>query len=225
MNLKSALRTLYIILLMIMLPFCLSAQKEDRPLVQFSGIVMSADSMTGIPYVHIGIKGTHRTATAGIDGFFSFVAQKGDTLAFSSIGYYTSYYMIPHGNEDNKISAVQIMNKRDYKFNDIIVYPWGDKRNFKSAFIHTKIPKDLHEIAEENTNRELLTALGMSLPIDGGEATKRYIQIQAKKSYYNTPRPTIENLINPLAWAELVKSIKRGDFKKKKAPPLPSHDY
>ena len=210
--------------MLIMLPVMIWAQKSDKQLVQFSGFAMSADSMAGIPFVHIGIKGTTRAATARVDGFFSFAAGEGDTLVFSAIGYFTSYYFIPVNNEDNKLSVIQLMTKRDYTMKDVVIYPWGDRGEFPYAFVHTKIPKDLQEIAEANTNSQLLAALGESLPIDGGEATQRYMQTQAAKSYYYGQQAP-QNIFNPLAWAEFIKAIKRGDFKKKADPPLPSHDY
>ncbi len=180
--------------------------------------------MMGIPFVHIGIKGTNRAATARVDGFFSFAAVEGDTLIFTSIGYYTSYYFIPFHNEENKLSVIQLMTKRDYTMKDVVIYPWGDRTNFPNAFVHTKIPRDMQDIAEENTNRQLLAALGEALPIDGGEATQRYMQMQAAKSYYYGQQAP-QNIFNPLAWAEFIKALKRGDFKKKADPPLPTHDY
>ena len=214
----------YILALLFILPATINAQQGEKKLVQFSGFAMSADSMAGIPFVHIGIKGTTRVATGRVDGFFSFAAAEGDTLVFTSLGYYVSYYVIPHNNEDNKLSVIQLMNKRDYTMKDVVIYPWGDRGNFNYAFVHTKIPKDMQEIAEANTNRQLLAALGETMPVDGGEATQRYMQTQAAKaSYYGQQAP--QNIFNPLAWAEFIKALKRGDFKKKADPPLPSHDY
>lgn len=215
---------MYILALAIILPLATWAQKDDRPLVQFSGFALSADSMMGIPFVHLGIKGTTRAGTARADGFFSFAVAEGDTLIFTAIGFSPSTYIVPLGNKDNKLSIIQPMNKTVYSLKAISIYPWGDRDQFPHAFVHTKIPKGLQEIAEENTNRQLLAALGESMPVDGGEATSRYMQIQAAKAYYYGQQAP-QNIFNPLAWADFIKAIKRGDFKKKADPPLPSHDY
>ena len=206
------------------LPLLLIAQGNDRQLVQFSGFVMSADSMMGIPYVHIGIKGTHRMSTAGGDGFFSFAATEGDTLIFTSIGFKPATYYIPRNVENNKLSVIQLMIKAEYNLPTISIYPWGDREGFKRAFRELRLPKDLIERAEENTNRQLLAALGESLPIDGGEATTRYLQTQAARYYYYG-QGAPQNIFNPLAWAEFIRAIKRGDFKKKDSPKLPVKDY
>jgi hypothetical protein len=214
----------YILMLAFALPLMMQAQREDRPLVQFSGFALSADSMVGIPFVHIGIKGTSRVGTARADGFFSFAVAEGDTLIFTSIGFVPTYYVVPLGNKDNKLSIIQPMNKQTYYHSTINVYPWGDRDMFPYAFIHTKIPRDLQDIAEANTNRQLLAALGEAMPADGSEATTRYMQMRAAQaSYYNQQAP--QNIFNPLAWAEFIKAIKRGDFKKKPDPQMPTNDY
>jgi hypothetical protein len=219
------MKTIMAIFLVILIPASIQAQKKDKQLVQLSGVAISADSMMAIPYVHISVKGTYRSAVARLDGFFSFADAEGDTLVFSSIGYYPSYYVIPINAEDNKVSIVQIMNKRDYRFNDVVIYPWGDKRSFNYVFAHTRIPKNLEEIAEANNNNQLLMALGIAVPSDGMESTERYLQYHAASFYYYDMQPTPHNLINPLAWAELVKSIRRGDFKRKPAVPVPFSNY
>jgi hypothetical protein len=212
------------ILLLCGLPLIGFAQKKEIQLVQFSGFAMSADSMKGIPFVHISVKGTNRYGTARVDGFFSFAVAEGDTLIFTSIGYSPAAYVVPFGSEDNKVSVIQPMNKIAYSLPTVTLYPWGDRTQFPWAFVHTKIPKDMQQIAEQNTNRQLLAALGQSMPIDGGEATERYMQYQAAQYYYyNQQAP--QNIFNPLAWAEFIKALKNGDFKKKPDPPLPSNDY
>jgi len=202
-----------------------SAQKTENQLVQFSGFVMASDSMTGIPYVHIGVRGASRSGTAGADGFFSFPVAEGDTLIFTSIGFYPYTFVVPSGNEDNKFSTIIPLTKHEYPLNTVTIYPWGDKSNFRYAFIHTKIPKDLQEIAEANTNRQLLQAIGRSLPLDPGETTTRTLQYNAvMKSYYGQKFLPM-TFYDPLVWAEFIKALKNGDFKKKPEPKLPVNDY
>jgi hypothetical protein len=224
LDLTSLKNIVYILLLFVAFSHAANAQKGERQLVQFSGFALSSDSMKGIPFAHIGIKGTNRAGIARVDGFFSFAVAEGDTLIFTSIGYSPSFYLVPFNNEDNKVSVIINMNKNSYSLPTVTIYPWGNRADFPYAFVHTKIPKDLQEIAEENTNRQLLAALGESLPVDGGEATQRYLQYHAAQYYYyNQQAP--QNIFNPLAWAEFIKALKNGDFKKKADAPLPSHDY
>lgn len=214
-------------LLALALPFVSRAEKTEKKLVQFSGFALSSDSMRGIPFVHITIKGTNRTATARVDGFFSFACGEGDTLIYTAVGYSPAYYIVPSGNTDDNVSVIQPMNKTQYSLPTVSVYPWGDKAYFKYAFVHTKIPKNMQEIAEQNTSRQLLAALGQSLPVDGSEATERYLQYNAAQYYYyNQQAP--QNIFNPLAWADFIRALKNGEFRQKPAPTLPdnsNHDY
>jgi hypothetical protein len=214
---------LYILLLLALVPGALSAQKE-RPIVQFSGFAMSSDSMVGIPFAHLGLRGTTRGGLARADGFFSFAVHEADTLYFTSIGYKPVTYIVPTNVEDNKLSTIVLMDKGDYIFHDVYIYYWGSRENFPKAFRDARPSKDLDTRAMENTDRTLLSALGEQLPIDGGVAAQRYMQTRAvQASYYHQQAP--QNIFNPLAWAEFIRALKRGDFKKKEDPKLPSHDY
>lgn len=216
----------YLILALLTLCMPLTAQKGEKQIVQFSGFVLAADSMIGVPFAHIGVKGTTRYGASRADGFFSFAVAEGDTLIFTSIGYYQNTYIVPFGNEDNKISTIVSLNKRDYQMRDVVVYPWGSRDRFHDYFVHVKIPRQLDDLARANTDRQLLAAIGASLPVDGGEATQRYIQYQAAQSYYYGQQAP-QNIFNPLAWADFIKAIRNGDFKQKPAPtaPAPQNDY
>ncbi|MFN8310391.1 MAG: carboxypeptidase-like regulatory domain-containing protein [Chitinophagales bacterium] len=188
--------------------------QSDSTLIQFSGFAMTADSLMGIPYAHISILGVNRKATAGPDGFFSFAAHKGDTLYFTCIGFKPAVYRIPKSLPSDKYSVIQLMSKNEYYLPTAIVYPWGDKTNFPDYFRNLKLPKTEEERAEENTNRQLLAALGEKLPVDGNEATENYLRSQAAKTYYYG-QSAPSGLGSPLAWAEFIRAWKRGDFKKK----------
>jgi hypothetical protein len=218
-------KSIYIILTLL-LPITLWAQKGEKQLVQFSGFAMASDSMMGIPFVHIGVKGSSRVGTARMDGFFSFAVAEGDTLIFTCVGYKPSTYIVPSGNEDNKLSVIQLMNKDAVILRTVDIYPWGGKPGFHDYFVHVRIPKTLQDIARANTDRQLLAAIGASLPVDGGEVSERVLQYNAAQySYYGEQAP--QNIFNPLAWAEFIRALKNGDFKQKPAAtaPPPQQDY
>jgi len=78
---------LYVLLLAA--PFAGHAQfdKLKDSVVQFYGIVMTADSLKGIPAVSIVIKGQNRGTISNDQGVFSIVVLKGDKIEFTSVGY------------------------------------------------------------------------------------------------------------------------------------------
>src|SRR5687768_13978034 len=63
--------------------------------VQLYGIVMTADSLVGIPAVSITIKGQNRGTMTNGQGVFSIVVLKGDVVEFSHVSYKTKLVTIP----------------------------------------------------------------------------------------------------------------------------------
>jgi hypothetical protein len=63
------------------------AHEGQSNLVQFSGVVVTADSLKPIPFVNVIIRNTWRGTVTDYFGFFSFVARMNDTIEFSSLGY------------------------------------------------------------------------------------------------------------------------------------------
>ncbi len=191
----------------------LQAQGEVR-LIQFSGYALTADSLMGVPFAHITIINRGRVATAGPDGFFSFAAQQGDTLYFTSVGFSPVMYIMPSNLENDKFSMIQVMTKSEIYLPNTIIYPWGSREQFPQAFKDLRLPDDDLERAKRNMDRERLAELGERLERDGGEATNLALRTSSARTYYYGQTPP-QNIFNPLAWAEFIRAWKRGDFKKK----------
>ncbi len=81
----------------------------DNALVQFSGVVMTSDSLIGIPYVSVVTRRTKMGSYSDYNGYFNFVAHKGDTIDFACIGFKESYYIIPDTLKSQKYSMVKLM--------------------------------------------------------------------------------------------------------------------
>ena len=84
------------------------AQKNED-FIQFSGVAISEDSLQPVPYCSIIDNQTKRGTISDYFGYFSFVAKKGDTIIFSSIGYKKSRFTIPDTLTTNKYSLIHIM--------------------------------------------------------------------------------------------------------------------
>ena len=87
----------------------LNAQ-TDKDLVQFTGVVVTGDSLKSVPYTIVMIKNSARGTFSDYYGFFSFVASKRDTIEFSCIGYQKSIFVIPDTLTDNRYSIVQMLS-------------------------------------------------------------------------------------------------------------------
>ena len=77
--------------------------------VQLYGIVMTADSLVGIPAVSITIKGSSRGTISNNQGVFSIVVLKGDVIDFSHVSYKPKTVTVPKNLEGNQYSIVQLM--------------------------------------------------------------------------------------------------------------------
>ncbi len=184
-------------------------------LVQFSGLVMTSDSLMGIPYMNIIIKNTHKGTMSNYEGFFSFVAQAGDTVLFSAVGYKRKEFIIPDTLKNDKYSIIQLMITDTIHLPVTIIYPWPTRDQFKEAFLNADVPDDDLERARKNLDREKLKELGEAMDMDADENLDYVMRQHARKFYSYGQYPTY-NIFNPLAWAEFIKAWQRGDFKKKK---------
>ncbi len=196
------------------------AQGNEPKVVQFSGLVMTSDSLQAIPFTHVIIRNRGRVATANQEGYFSFAAQAGDTLYFTCVGYKPSVYVLNKVLEKDNYSIIQLMTRDNIWLPGTIVYPWGDKDGFKRAFRELRVPKDDLQRAEENMDPQMLMALAQQLQLSGSEASSAALRNSAVQKSYWGQQPA-NNLLNPFAWYSLYKAAKNGDLKVQQKSDLP----
>lgn len=182
--------------------------------VQLYGIVMTADSLVGIPAVSIMIRGQNRGTLSNEQGVFSIVALKGDVIEFTHVSYKPKVITIPKNLEGTQYSVVQLMIADTVYLPATIIRPRPTADQFARDFINNKVPDDDYEIARKNTSVAKRRALMKSLPSDGTEASTIQLRNVATKASYAGQAPPM-NIFNPAAWAEFIEAWKRGDFKRK----------
>lgn len=199
--------------------------------IQFSGLVIDEDTGQPMPFVTILIKNRVKGTITDNRGFFSFVALIGDTIRFSSMGYKKAYLVIPDTIIGTSWSVVQPMEADPITLKPIRVWPWANKEQFKQEFMAAQLPDEKAEIAKRNLEAELLAELSGNLSMDGYENQRNFIQNEIQKTYFagqmnfaqlGGPNavPIPSTLLSPIAWAEFVKALQRGDFWKKKKKKL-----
>lgn len=197
-------------------PILVNAQFEKLKdsVVQLYGVVMTADSLQGIPSVSIMVKGQNRGTMTNDQGVFSIVVLKGDQIEFTSIGYKPKLVNIPRDIEGNQYSMIQLMITDTVYLPATIIKPRPTREQFERDFVNTDIPADNIEIARQNTEESKRRILSKSLPADGGEATSYNLRNNARR-YYHAGQAPPQNIFNPFAWNEFIQAWKRGDYKKK----------
>lgn len=182
--------------------------------VQLYGVVMTADSLVGIPAVSIVVKGQNRGTVTNNQGVFSIVVLKGDEVEFTHVTYKPKKVSIPRNIEGNQYSIVQLMVIDTVYLPATIIKPRPTPEQFARDFVNNKVPDDDIEIARQNTSAAKRRILLRTVPGDGGEATRIQMNKVANRAVYQGQTPPM-NIFNPAAWGEFIQAWKRGDFKNK----------
>jgi hypothetical protein len=201
--------------------FCLGAMEAKAQfetvkdsVVQLYGVVMTADSLVGIPAVSIMVKGQNRGTVTNYQGVFSIVVLKGDVVEFTHVSYKNKTIVVPRDIEGNQYSVVQLLVEDTVYLPATIIKARPSRQQFERDFVSAKVPDDDIEIARQNNDVAKRRILMRTTAPDGGEATSLQFRNVATRATYAGQVPP-QNIFNPAAWAEFIKAWKRGDYKRK----------
>lgn len=192
------------------------AQEKTNPehFIQLSGVVVDDDSLRGIPFVSVIVKGTKRGTITDFYGFFSVVAQPGDELQFFSINHKNAVYKLEDTLSLKHYYVIQRLLKDTILLADVDVYPWPSKEEFKKAFLNLDLSETDYDRAAKNLDRNDLSYAERNLKMDA-QANYRYAMQQYLTKVYTTGQYPVNNLLNPIAWAQFIDAWRQGKFKKK----------
>lgn len=191
-----------------------SAQDKNADLIQFSGITITFDSLNPIPFTKMFIKHSHQGTTSDINGYFSFVALKKDTIIFTALGFKPQQFVIPDTITKNRYSLIQLMQADTLTLSAAFIFPWPTLEDFKRAFINADIPDDDLARAKKNLNPNDIRMQAENMPMNANMNYNNYIETQTSKLYYFGQQQPFE-IFNPFAWAKFIKAWKEGKFKRK----------
>jgi signal peptidase I len=191
----------------------LESKAQDENLLQFSGVILDADSLNPLPFSTVIIKNTNRGTTSDYYGFFSFVAEPGDTIRFSNVGYRSELYIIPDTLQTSRYSMIQLLNRDTVELKEVTVYPWPTKEQFKEAFLSLNTPDDDYQRAMRNLRQATMRDKIMNMPMADGSANFKYAMQNRNSQIYSAGQFPSYTIFNPLAWAKFISAWKNGDFK------------
>jgi hypothetical protein len=197
-------------------PIAVKAQFESfkDSVVQLYGVVMTADSLRGLPGVTVKLRNQNRGTFTNEQGVFSIVVLKGDIIDFTYVGFKPKEVVIPSNIEGNSFSIIQLMVVDTVYLPATIIKARPRREQFEREFVTADVPADKIEVARQNTRTAQSRILQQSLPRDGSE-NSRYVQNQYNQTQYYNGQFRPQNIFNPVAWNEFIQAWKRGDFKKK----------
>ena len=188
--------------------------KEEKKVIQITGVIVEGDSLKTMPFVHVSVINDRIGTISDYYGFFSLVANEGDTIEFSSIGYHRNHFILPDSMKNNSYSIIHVMLKDTVILKEFTVFPWPTREQFKYAFMHEDIPDNGDEMAKKNLSKEVLMAAAGAVPMEGSTTYKYELQNRYTKLYQGDGYPP-NRLLDPIAWSKFIKAWKNGDFKKK----------
>lgn len=208
----------YLLSLLLTLSFSFAfSQEQDKQLVQFSGVIYDLDSNTVVPFVTLKNSTSKKAYAANFKGYFSFVANAGDTINFSSIGYKKLQIVIPQHLNENKFTAVVKMKSDNIILPVVRVFPWISVDHFKNEFLTLKFADDDLEIAKKNIASINFSELSRNLARDSREIqSTTFSNMHTELSNKNINSTYSSPLFSPLAWAAFIKQITEGDKNRKK---------
>ncbi len=191
-----------------------NTQTQQDSVVQLYGVVMTADSLQGLPAASIVVENKGRGTLTNEQGVFSIVVLKGDKIRFSSVGFKDKLINIPYNLKGNQYSVIQLLVNDTAYLPATILKARPTPGQFERDFVNTEVPADQLELARQAMSEAKRRVLLAGLPADSREAVNMQLRQNAQKYYYQGQVPPM-NILNPLAWADFIKAWKRGDFKRK----------
>ena len=95
---------------------------QDQPLMEISGKVIDADSLTPLGSVHVYVLNDEQGTITNSNGFFSISMLANDTLVFSAVSYETRYYLLPDSLKRGKPFIEVAMKLRTVQLKEVVVY-------------------------------------------------------------------------------------------------------
>ena len=189
-------------------------QPDAPQVVQVSGLVVTGDSLSPLPYCTVFRSRDRRGTTTDMRGFFSLPTLAGDTVEFSSLGYISQQVVIPDGGELGRVNLVQPLGRDTVNMADAFVYPWPTRERFKQEFLALGLPNQGLDPAWDSPIDPIdiydrLTEVGR----DGQSTSTGVLAAQAQQAGYAGQAPPV-NLLNPVAWAQFIQALKSGDLKR-----------
>src|SRR5690606_10058340 len=144
----------YIFFSFFLIPFAAKAQFESLKdsVVQLYGIVMTHDSLKGIPGVTVMVKGQNRGTITNEQGVFSIVVLKGDEIQFSHVSYRSETDKIPTNLAGNQYNMVKLLAEDTIYLPTAIIKARPTREQFERDFVNNDVPDDGIEIARQNTS-------------------------------------------------------------------------
>jgi hypothetical protein len=185
-----------------------NGQDSDRDVIQFTGVVTTTDTTSGIFGAHVYVPKEGRGTTTNYYGYFSFPVLEGDSVVISAVGFQRASFIIPKLEKDS-YSVIVTMQEDTTYLPELEVLPYPTEEMFKEAVLAYRLPNqgDLNNM-DSNLDPAILSEMYRNMGMDGS-MNHRYFTQQQAIYLHDGYGPRYNPLLNPFAWAEFFKSFKK----------------
>jgi len=191
-----------------------SEPEKQRRVIQFSGLIVTGDSLAPVPFTNIWVKNTRRGSISDFNGFFTITIRELDTLQFTAVGFKDVVYAVPDTLTSNRYSTIQLMTRDTINLPETVIYPWPTREQFRYAFLNTEIPDDDYDRAMKNLERAEMRERLQRMPFDGYSNYRHMSNQYSDRLYYAGQRPPMR-IFDPFAWSQFIQAWREGKFKRK----------
>jgi hypothetical protein len=182
---------------------------ENERYMQVSGMITD-EANRPVSEVAIISKKLKKGTLSESTGIYSITSTPGDTIFFRALGF-KSYHIIIPVSDAGRHSEVDIVLMIDtIQIKEVNIMPW---KNYSEFIKDISKPKPVDPIVEEAIVNQNNSHYKVS-----PEAGYRYAMEQNFVSMSTREQYPYNNLLNPFAWAKLIKGIKNGMFKNQRFP-------
>ena len=186
---------------------------KKKDLIQFSGVLVSSDSLDQVSYASVVDKTTGKGTMSDYYGYFSFVTRPGDTIIFNAFGYKTSSYIVPDSLKEIRYSIIHVMTPDTLLLPEVDIYPWPSREEFARAFVEMDPYDDALRRAQKQLSGESLAFIASRAPTDG-RLSYNWESEQRQTQIYTQGQTPMNNLLNPAAWGRFIDSWKNGQLQR-----------
>lgn len=193
------------------------AQGQERQ-VTFTGFLTGGKTNEPLPGAYIYIPKAGRGVLSAQNGYFALPVFPGDSVIFSYVGFKTQYHIIPRRLTEQTYSAVVALQEDVKTLAEVKVYPYATEELFKEAFVNLRLPDEKErENLARNTDPAAIMRQAATMPMGAIANHQNFVNQQffGRESVYGRSNVPTFAFTNPFAWANFIRSVKRGDLKTK----------
>lgn len=193
------------------------AQGQERQ-ITFTGFLTGGKTNEPLPGAYIYIPKAGKGVLSAANGYFALPVFPGDSIIFSYVGFKTQYHIIPRRLTDLTYSAVVALQEDVKTLAEVKVYPYATEELFKDAFVNLKLPDEKErENLARNTSPEAMMRQAATMPMSALANHQNFVNQQffGRESIIGRSATPTFAFTNPFAWANFIRSVKRGDLKNK----------